>query len=1008
MSKVDSQHWQQVKELFEAALERPVSERSQFLDRTCGSDDSLRGEVESLLRSYDKAGSFLETPAVASAAESFIDKQNKLSIGQRVKHYEILALIGEGGMGEVYLAKDTILGRQVALKLLPEYLSRDPDRLRRFKQEARTASTLSHPNVCVIHEIGETSDGRPFIAMEYIEGITLRQRMNDRRMKLGDALDIAIQVADALTAAHDAGIIHRDIKPENIMIRRDGYLKVLDFGLAKLTDRVKPVTDTTVPTLLAHSTPGMVMGTTGYMSPEQARGVPVDMRTDIWSLGVVLYEMVAGQPPFVGATPTDVVVAVVEREQAPLAEHAPEVPTELERIVRKALRKNADERYQIVKEMAIDLRSLRREMELNLQLDRSVAPNRADIGGATTQYGKAATGKDRILDTTELEGSRLTSPRETSRIGSWSMRIGLIALAGLVLAGVAFGIYKVFKRTETKAAPFQKINVSKLTTSGTALFASISPDGKYVAYVRSEGGKQSLWLRQVESAGQLEIVPPTEGLYYGLLFSPEGNFIYYGYAQTSDTVVDIYKVPVLGMGATAVKVNPKDAPARLSHDGKRVAFVRHDHANRSDSIVIANADGSNEQTLAAQKWPDQFVWDWVTTPVWTPDDQSVNLPLVKSDARGFYLSIYEVRISDRAENTIPLSPQRFEQPGQLHLLSDASGIIMSAKAQGASFSQIWYLGRDGSAKTITNDLSDYRGITLTANSKSFITIQTQTLSNIWLAPKDDNTHASQITSGVGRYFDLCWAPDGKILYASDASGSADIFEMPADGGAVKQLTSGMNRNYAPDVSPDNRFIVLHSNRSGIFQIWRMDRDGSNPVQLTTGNAESNWPQFSADSRSVIYQHFESGVSGTLWRVPVEGGPPQKIVEGFAVRPALSPDGKWLAFWHNDGQTGSRWRLGVVALEGDKQVKFLDVAPTVQVQWDTMLRWAPDSRNLTFVDHRRGIDNLWAQSIDGGPAKQLTNFTDSTIFSYDWSREGQLVTSRGMITTDVVLITDAGQ
>ncbi|HET6890449.1 MAG TPA: protein kinase, partial [Pyrinomonadaceae bacterium] len=760
MSKVESQHWHQVKELFEAALEQPVSERSQFLDRACGSDGSLRNEVESLLRSHDEAGSFLETPAVASAAESLIDKQNKLSAGQRIKHYEILALIGEGGMSEVYLAKDTILGRQVALKLLPEYLSRDPDRLRRFKQEARTASTLSHPNVCVIHEIGETHDGRPFIAMEYIEGITLRQRMTERRIKFGDALDFAIQVADALTAAHDAGIIHRDIKPENIMIRRDGYLKVLDFGLAKLTDRVKPITDTSVSTLLAHSTPGMVMGTTGYMSPEQARGVPVDMRTDIWSLGVVLYEMVSGQPPFAGATPTDVVVAIVEKEQPPLAEHVPEIPFELERIVRKALRKNADERYQIVKEMAIDLRSLRREMELNLELDRSVAPTRSGPDGATpTQYRKVATGKDRILDTTELEGLRLTSGRGVFQSGSWPVRIGLIALAALLLAGAALGIYKTFQRTETKAPPFQRINVSKLTTSGTALFSSISPDGKYVAYVRSEGGKQSLWLRQVESAGQLEIVPPTEGLYYGLLFSPEGNFIYYGYAPTADSIVEIYKVPVLGMGANPVKVNPRDGPAKVSHDGKRVAFVRHDHGKRVDSIVVANADGSNEQTLVTHQWPDRFVWDWVTTPVWTTDDQSLDLPLVNSDASGFYVSIYEVRISDRAEKTIPLSPQRFEQPGQLHLLSDASGVIMSAKAQGASFSQIWYLGRDGSSKTITSDLSDYRGVTLTADSKSFITIQTQTLSNIWLGTKDDPTHATQVTSGVGRYFDICWTPD---------------------------------------------------------------------------------------------------------------------------------------------------------------------------------------------------------------------------------------------------------
>ncbi|HET6892871.1 MAG TPA: hypothetical protein VFH31_17330, partial [Pyrinomonadaceae bacterium] len=245
-------------------------------------------------------------------------------------------------------------------------------------------------------------------------------------------------------------------------------------------------------------------------------------------------------------------------------------------------------------------------------------------------------------------------------------------------------------------------------------------------------------------------------------------------------------------------------------------------------------------------------------------------------------------------------------------------------------------------------------------------------------------------------------------YASDASGSADIFEMSLNGGGVKQLTSGMNRNYAPAVSPDNRFIALHSNRSGIFQIWRMDRDGSKPIQLTTGNSESNWPQFSADSKSVFYQHFESGVSGTLWRVPIEGGPPAKMSEGFAIRPVLSPDGKWVAYWYNDGKDNSRWRLAVMQLDGEKRLKTFEVSPTVLVQWDTMLRWAPDSRSLTYVDHRRGIDNLWAQSIDGGSPKQLTNFTDSSIFSHDWSREGQLVASRGMITTDVVLITDASQ
>src|SRR5215203_3914684 len=245
MSETDPQRWQRVKEIFEGALERHADERLAFLDRACDGDSDVREEVESLLRSYEAAGSFMEAPAVAQAADDLATEQ-KLVPGQRVKHYQIVNLTGEGGMGEVYLTTDTILGRRVALKVLPSFVSKDPDRLRRFTQEARAASRLSHPNVCVVHEIGETDDGRPFIAMEYVEGLTLRQRMKSHSIKLGDVLDIAIQIADALTAAHEAGIVHRDIKPANVVIRPEGYVKILDFGLAKLTERHKAAMNATM------------------------------------------------------------------------------------------------------------------------------------------------------------------------------------------------------------------------------------------------------------------------------------------------------------------------------------------------------------------------------------------------------------------------------------------------------------------------------------------------------------------------------------------------------------------------------------------------------------------------------------------------------------------------------------------------------------------------------------------------------------------------------------------
>src|SRR5689334_20168883 len=269
MSETDPQRWQRVKEIFEGALARHGAERESFLEHACDGNADVREEVDSLLRSYEVAGSFMEAPAVAHAAGDLADEQ-KLTPGQRIKHYQIVNLIGEGGMGEVYLATDTILGRRIALKVLPAFVSKDPDRLRRFTQEARAASRLSHPNVCVVHEIGETDDGRPFIAMEYVEGMTLRERLRTQTMKLGDVLDIAIQIADALTAAHESGIVHRDIKPENIVIRPEGFVKILDFGLAKLTERHKRPTTTTMPTLLLHSSPDVAIGMAAHRSPQRA------------------------------------------------------------------------------------------------------------------------------------------------------------------------------------------------------------------------------------------------------------------------------------------------------------------------------------------------------------------------------------------------------------------------------------------------------------------------------------------------------------------------------------------------------------------------------------------------------------------------------------------------------------------------------------------------------------------------------------------------------------------
>ena len=1007
MSDTDQGNWQRVKAVFEGALERNGADREAFLARECNDEPGLREEVESLLRSYEVAGSFMEAPAVAQAADTLAGASPKLIPGQRVKHYEIVKLIGEGGMGEVYLATDTILGRRVALKVLPAFVSTDPDRLRRFTQEARTASRLSHPNVCVVHEIGETGDGRPFIAMEYVEGLTLRQRMRSQRLKLGDVLDVAIQIADALTAAHEAGIVHRDIKPENIVIRPEGYVKILDFGLAKLTERHRSAFHTTMSTLLFDSTPGTVMGTAAYMSPEQARGVAVDERTDIWGLGVVLYEMASGTPPFVGETPTDVVVAIVEREQAPLSRHVEEAPTELERIVKKALRKDRTERYQIVKEMAIDLRSLRRDLELDT-LERSLAP-----GLKTSLDGVGLTGREKRVDTNELKAAATTIQKPSSRS---AYRWLAIASVAVLLAVVSFGLYKFRNRPEAREpVPFERIEVTKLTTNGNALMAGISPDGKYVAYITSEGGKESLWLRQVAINSTAQLIGPREGRYLGVAFSPDGNFVYFGYASSDrNDAGQIYRLPVLGIGATATRVTATDGPSSLSHDQKRLAFIRYDRAGQTDYLVVANADTTGEQVISTRKWPLKFGWDFLSKPEWTNGDRTLLLPAISSDpgssnnvSVNYSLSIYEKDLSSGAEQNIPLAAQKFDEVGHVALLPNGSGVMMPARAHGASFIQIWQLFRDGSHRSITNDLSDYRELSLRADGSAFVTVQAQTLARLWLVKKGE-TKATAITSGTSRYYDLFASPDDKIVYASDASGIADVFEVSPAGGDTKQLTSGGRRNYAPVVSSDNRYLMFHSNRSGIFQVWRSDRDGTNPKQLTFGALESTWPSFSPDGKWVVYQHPEAGQPYTVWKVSVDGGTAQRVTEGVAIRPTISPDGKLLAFWYNDERETSSWKLKVIHFENGATFNVFDVAGTVQVDWDTPLQWSHDGRYLTYVDHRGGIDNLWGQPIEGGAAKQLTDFEDSKIFSFAWLKDGSLVASRGVVTTDVVLITDAGR
>src|SRR6266516_2906606 len=389
----ESERWQHVKEVLHHALEREPDERAAFLADACAGDESLREEVEALLASHEQAGSFFEKPVAEEAAKVFAADQEESWVGQSLGPYQIISQLGVGGMGEVYLAQDGRLGRKVAVKLLPSYFTRDRDRVGRFRQEARAASALNHPNIITIHEIGELND-QQFIVTEFIDGETLRERINRGPLPLNETLDIATQVTSALDAAHKAGIIHRDVKPENIMVRRSGLVKVLDFGLAKLTE--KPLTETNdsdVPTLI-QTDPQVVMGTVNYMSPEQARGLAMDARSDIFSLGVVLYEMITGRKPFQGQTVADTLIAVLQEEPLPLVQQRPEVPAELERIVRRALQKEREKRYQTAEEVLHDLKSFDAEIEFAAKLERPATPNASgSIDSAARQTAAGMSGE---------------------------------------------------------------------------------------------------------------------------------------------------------------------------------------------------------------------------------------------------------------------------------------------------------------------------------------------------------------------------------------------------------------------------------------------------------------------------------------------------------------------------------------------------------------------------------------------------------------------------------------
>jgi len=948
-------------------------------------------------------------------------------VNQTISHYRIISQLGAGGMGEVYLAQDTKLDRKIALKVLPADVASNRDRMERFIREAKSAAALNHPHIAHIYEISET-DGVNFIAMEFIDGVTLNEMIHRDKAPLTKLLKYLTQVAEGLSKAHAAGIVHRDLKPDNVMITREGYAKILDFGLAKLIEPQgypgqKPdrqggleedqgSSEAATAVMPQHSIPGTVMGTVGYMSPEQAQGQTkeIDHRSDIFSFGCILFEAVTGKRAFEGKDALDSLHKIVHAPTPQIKEINPVAPDELQRIVRRCLAKEPDKRYQSIKEVAIELEELQQELKSVSELEYSAQPAtahpRTDESRVPPSGGLPVESK-----TLPPEGGTPSTIRPTSSAEYLLSEIkrhkigAILVLTGIavVIAGVAFGLYKWIGQRQRGGAS-QPLKITRLTSTGKVTRANISPDGKYVVYAQDEGGQQSLWVTQVAVSNPNQIVPPADVNYEGLTFSRDVNFVYYVTTDKDHPSGALNKAPVLGGQVRKLLANVS-SPISLSPDGKQLAFVRDDPSQngsqREYAFMIANEDGSEEKKLAAHK-VSAGVFYSTGGPAWSPDGRTIAYGQVhrKGDSdRGGYRNVIGVRVADGVEQ--PMTSQRWDGPltpfMRIAWLGDNSGVLVTGAEQ-ETLHQIWYLAWPGDeARSLTDGLNGYEDISLTADSGTLSAVRSDRVVNLWIAANGEARSARQITSGAGREDGsrgISWTPDGKIVYHSTAGGNQNIWITEADGARTKQLSPLALQNQGPAVSPDGRYVVWAS-WSGALGIWRMEIDGSNPKKLTNRAARS--PHVSPDGKWVVY----SNPNYILMKIPIDGGDEVQLTDKPAGGAVISPDGKLIAC-NYQAEANGQYKIAIIPFEGGSPTRVFDLVGRPNRD----LQWTPDGRAIAYIVTSNGVSNIWAQPLAGGEPKPLTDFKDQRIFNFAWSRDGkQLALSRGVVNSDVVLITN---
>ena len=912
-----------------------------------------------------------------------------IQVGQDILHYTIVRPLGAGGMGVVYEAKDSRLGRHVALKFLSPDAEQDASALERFKQEARSASALNHPGICTIYAI-EDCDGRSFIAMELLEGKSLSDKIEGIPLPLDKILDIGIQVTDGLDAAHSKGIVHRDLKPGNIFVTNRGQAKILDFGLAKLArDRHAAMEtvggDATTMAGLQLTSPGTSVGTVAYMSPEQARGEELDGRSDLFSLGAVLYEMATGRIPFEGKTSAVVFQGILTGSPPRPTQINPALPQKLEEIIDKSLEKDADLRYQSAAEMRADLKRLKRDSDAS----RGIATSSQSGVVAATPLPSPTVAPVGGIGQHSSSGRVLINNARQHKT-----RAGLVTvLVVAVLAAAAFGVYSLWSRRDSGSMPFQNMTMEKLTSDGKAILATVSADGQYLFTVHDGGdGRESLWMRHIATGSVKEILPATDTRYTGLTFTPDGSYLYFVRIEPQrPTIGVLYKVPVLG-GMPQQLIEDVDSPVTFSPEGQQMAFVRDSSADANSKLIIAHADGSNERVLATLPIPGY------SYPAWSPDGKLIAAAVLEPGGKSLG-RIVALDVKEGKEKTLYAATAQMQRPAWSPDGRELFIILRDVTTRWDG--QIGEIEvRSGKFRRITNDLNNYRAgsLAVTKDGTQLVAVQGQPDFGLYVMPAGSKTPSeSKSIDNAGDVY-VGWLKDGRLLVADYDSHIATINADGSDRNVIFQSNLPILGLSVCEVGERALFATPTKGTEAI-NVFRLDVAGGRTTQLTRGKFEQT-PACSPDGKFFAYTTFVSGKQVAM-RMPVEGGEAKQLLDEPVFAVAISPDAQQIALLGLEGQgVQAKTAIKIIPAAGGAPVKILDSHPLISGS----LQYSGDGKAIYYPITEKGVSNIVSQSLDGGSPMQVTDFKQLEIhgYAYDWPNK-KLAVTRGRANNDVVLI-----